>query len=205
MSVEQRRTGGVRVPVVEEAQAEGRTAELYARLKEMMGVPFVPDLFTLLGTKPDLLQATVFGVATLGAEGALSRRLKELIAAWTARLNQCEYCVGTHNYFLRRFGGSADLAEAVAASSSVDDLPVDERERALLALVSKVTTAATRIGDADWEGARAAGWSEEELLEAVFTAALFNFVVRLVDSFGLSTAMTRSKVSGLPASAPGNG
>jgi uncharacterized peroxidase-related enzyme len=205
VSVDQQQTGEVRVPSVEEDQAEGRTAELYAQLKTMMGVPFVPDLFKLLGTKPDLLQATVFGVATLGVEGALSRRLKEFIAAWTARLNQCAYCVGTHNYFLQRFGGSAELAAAIASSSTVDELPIDDRERVLLTLASKVTTSATRIGDADWENARSAGWTDEELLEAVFTAALFNFVVRLVDSFGLSVAMTQSKVSGLSADAPDHG
>lgn len=194
--------GGTRVPIVTEPDASGRTAELYDMLKRLTGLPFVPDLFTLLGTKPELLQAMVSGFSTLSAEGTLPRPTKELIAAWTARLNQCTYCVGTHNHFLLQFGGSAELAAAISTATTVDELPVDERTTELLRLVTQVTTAAYRIGDPDWQRVADAGWSDDELLEAVFCAALFNFVVRVVDAFGLSSARQHSRISELSRDQP---
>jgi hypothetical protein len=60
-----------------------------------------------------------------------------------------------------------------------------------------VSQAAYTVTDDDWARAAAAGWTNAHLLEAVFTAALFNFITRLVDSVGLGTTMTASRVSQL--------
>jgi uncharacterized peroxidase-related enzyme len=178
-------TPGVRVRLIAEADATGRTAELYERARAATGLPFVPEVFRLTSTRPDLLEVVVVGFTGIYGAGRLPRATKELISAWTSRVNGCSYCVGAHNWFLQQFGGSAELAEAVARVASPEELPVDEPTRALLRLTTLVTTAANRITDADWNRALTAGWSEDELLEAVFCAALFSFINRLVDSLGL--------------------
>ncbi|ATL67444.1 carboxymuconolactone decarboxylase family protein [Nocardia terpenica] len=186
---------GVRVPLIEESEASGRTAELYALVKQATGLPFVPDMFRLASTRPDLLEVVLTGFTGMFGGGVLPRETKEIISAWTSRVNSCPYCVGTHNYFLRLFGGPAELTEAIETAASPDELPVDERTRQLLHLVTKVSTAAYRITDADWERTEAAGWTNEEVLEAVFCAALFNFINRLVDGLGLGTSVTESRIS----------
>lgn len=186
----------VRVAMVGETEATGRTAELYAQIKSATGVPFVPDMFRLVSTKPELLEALLAGYSgCFGEQAQLERGTRELIASWTSKLNSCLYCVGTHNWFLLQFGGSQELADAVTRAATADELPVEERVKVLLRVVTKVTDEAYRITDQDWADALAAGWTEGELLEAVFIAALFNFITRVVDSLGLGAALQRSRIS----------
>lgn len=186
----------VRVAMVGEAEATGRTAELYTRIKAGTGVPFVPDMFRLVSAKPALLEALLTGyVACFGGEAQLARETRELIASWTSKLNSCLYCVGTHNWFLLQFGGTQELADAVTSASTADELPVEDRVKVLLRLVTKVTTEAYKITDTDWSAALAAGWAEGELLEAVFIASLFNFITRMVEGLGLGAALQQSRIA----------
>jgi uncharacterized peroxidase-related enzyme len=186
---------GVRVPLVDEADATGQLAELYARAKQVTGLEFVPDMFRLVSSRPELLETMLAGFNGVFNHGKLPRQTRELISAWTSKVNQCPYCVGTHSFFLQVFGGSADLAEAISTANSPDDLPVDERTRVLLRLLTKLSHSAYRITDSDWQVALDAGWTADDLLEAFFCAALFNFITRLVDGLGLGTTVTRSRIS----------
>jgi len=183
--------------MIAESAATGRTAELYQQIRDALGIPFVPDMFRLTSTRPELLTAVMAGYEGVFHHGVLPRETRELIAAWTSRVNSCPYCVGTHNYFLLVFGGSEELTKAIQEASFPEELPVDERTKALLRLVTKVSQAAYKITDGDWALAAAAGWDNADLLEAVFTASLFNFITRLVDSVGLGTTVTASRVSQL--------
>jgi uncharacterized peroxidase-related enzyme len=185
----------VRVPMVEEGKADGRLAELYDEVKKATGLPFVPDMFRLVSTRPDLLEAVVAGYKAMYLDGLLSRQTRELISAWTAKVNQCPYCVGTHNYFFQAFGGPEELAKAVESAQTADDLPVDEPTRILLRLVTKVCHEAYRITDAEWQEALDYGWSAEELLEGFYTASMFNFITRMVDGLGLGASVAASRVS----------
>jgi uncharacterized peroxidase-related enzyme len=186
---------GVRVPLIDEADATGRLSELYERAKEVTGLDFVPDMFRLVSSRPELLETMLAGYNGVFNHGRLPRQTRELISAWTSRVNQCPYCVGTHNFFLQVFGGSKELADAIERAQSPDDLPVDERERVLLHLLTKLSVSAYRITDADWQHALDAGWTADDLLEAFFCAALFNFITRLVDGLGLGTTVKRSRIS----------
>ncbi|SES41877.1 carboxymuconolactone decarboxylase family protein [Actinokineospora terrae] len=173
-----------RVPMVPETEATGRVAALYERVRAATGLPFVPDVFRLASTTPNLLEVVVGGYTNVFADSALPRDTKELVAAWTSRLNDCGYCTAAHSWFLQQFGGSAELADAITSSTRIEDLPVDERTAALLRLTEKVTTGVPDV-DTEWTEA-ARGWSQEELLEAVFCAALFAFINRLVTTLGLA-------------------
>lgn len=186
---------GIRVPLIEEDRAEGRTAELYKLVKERTGLPFVPDMFRLTSTNPRLLEVVVTGYGGIFSGDTLPRDIKELISAWTSKLNGCPYCVGTHSWFLSQFGGSEELLDAVSSASTVEELPVDERTMPLMQLVTKVSTGAYKITDEDWEKAAAAGWNDDEMLEAVFIACLFAFINRLVDATGLGSSTDRSRVA----------
>lgn len=191
------RQPGIRVPMVDEQDARGRAAELYDDVKSMTGLPFVPDMFRLTSTSPRLLEVVVAGYRGAFTGDTLPRELKELISAWTSKLNGCPYCVGTHSWFLSQFGGSDELLEAVSTADTPEDLPVDARTLPLLQLVTKVSTGSYKIVDADWDRAAAAGWTDAEMLEAVFIACLFAFINRLVDATGLGSSVERSRVARL--------
>lgn len=129
----------------------------------------------------------------LRGEGALTPEQKELIAAYTSGLNACGYCYGIHTATAEAFGVAPGLLEKLL--HNLDEAPVDDKMRALLAYVRKVTQTPSRITPADAEAVHAAGWSDDALFEAVATSALFNLMNRLVDGLGMEATPER-KVEG---------
>jgi len=82
--------------------------------------------------------------------------------------------------------GASPQIVAATRARSVADMPVGDKLRALMRFVSQIDKSAYRITDDDTERLRDRGWTDAELLEAIWTACIFNAVVRLVDTFGLS-------------------
>lgn len=63
--------------------------------------------------------------------------------------------------------------------------PIDESEKALFDLIEKVNRDSTAIDESDIETARAAGWSDQALYDAITVCALFNFYNVWVDATGV--------------------
>jgi alkylhydroperoxidase family enzyme len=66
---------------------------------------------------------------------------------------------------------------------------VDEKYHALLHLCVKLTQHAYKVTDDDIDALRAAGLSDDDILEGVFVACQFNAIDRLADTFGLYELM----------------
>jgi alkylhydroperoxidase family enzyme len=62
--------------------------------------------------------------------------------------------------------------------------PIDERLRATLGFIEKLTLRPGDLTSDDAAAVRAAGVSESALVDAIHVAALFNMIVRLADSLG---------------------
>jgi uncharacterized peroxidase-related enzyme len=62
--------------------------------------------------------------------------------------------------------------------------PVDERLRAMLGFIEKLTLRPEELSRADADAVREAGVSDEAIADALHVAALFNMIVRLADSLG---------------------
>ena len=67
----------------------------------------------------------------------------------------------------------------------VESSALDERHTALFRFVDKVNHDSPRIGPADLDDVRAAGWTDEALYFAVTICALFNFFNRWIDATGV--------------------
>jgi len=76
------------------------------------------------------------------------------------------------------------VAEALRRGD-LDGAELDRPHRLLLEFVETITRHAYRVTDEQVQGLRAAGWSDEQIAEAVYDAALFNLFVRLADAFGI--------------------
>lgn len=76
------------------------------------------------------------------------------------------------------------VAEALR-SGDLDAAGLDMPHRKLLEFVETVTRHAYRVTDEQVQGLRDAGWSDEQIAEAAYDAALFNLFVRLADTFGI--------------------
>jgi uncharacterized peroxidase-related enzyme len=178
-----RSPSSVRVAVVQDSDASGEVADLYAELRDAF-FGFVPDVFKLVSTRPDMLRVLVGGYASMFAGGHLPRDAKEVIALTVARVESCQYCTAAHDTLLRVLGTDSRYADAVAAGD-LDDPAIPAGVRALAELAADITEHAYRITDDQIARVRAHGWTEDQLLEAVWVACVFNAIVRLADTLGL--------------------
>ena len=64
-----------------------------------------------------------------------------------------------------------------------DTAPISDEARAALAFIETMTLRPEQLGPADVENARAAGLSDEALLDAIAVCTMFNLLDRLADSF----------------------
>jgi alkylhydroperoxidase family enzyme len=62
--------------------------------------------------------------------------------------------------------------------------PIDEKLRATLGFLEKLTLRPHELTPADADAVRAAGVSDEALVDAIHVAVLFSMIVRLADSLG---------------------
>jgi uncharacterized peroxidase-related enzyme len=130
-----------------------------------------PEFFG--GPFSDLMQDVMRGPS----EWSVGER--ELIAAFVSVQNQCPFWTQAHGA-VASYALGKDKWEAVR--SDYRTAPIDERLRATLALVQKLTLDPDSATPADVEAARAAGASDQALVEALHVCALFNMIVRLADS-----------------------
>ena len=69
---------------------------------------------------------------------------------------------------------------------------MDERLRATLGFLEKLTLRPQELTADSAEAVQAAGVSEEALIDAIHVGALFNMIVRLADSLGWDVRSSRS-------------
>jgi AhpD family alkylhydroperoxidase len=102
------------VQPVSASSATGKTARVYAGLRDEFGIHAEP--IVLHSPVPDLL-AGAWSVCreTLVADGHVKRAVKEALAVAVSRLNACPYCVDAHAAMLAGTGhtGDAEMARAV--------------------------------------------------------------------------------------------
>jgi uncharacterized peroxidase-related enzyme len=107
---------------------------------------------------------------------------RELMAAFTSRLNECEFWIRAH-------GAVASLAsknpEAIAAVlRDYTTAPIREPLRAMLRYLDKVTRAPEQVSAADLAPLRAQGLDDEAIVDALRVCTLFNLINRAADAFG---------------------
>ena len=76
------------------------------------------------------------------------------------------------------------VAEALRAGD-LDAAGLDHPHRLLLEFVGTITKHAYRVTDEQVQGLRDVGWTDEQIAEAAYDAALFNLFVRLADTFNI--------------------
>lgn len=120
----------VRLPVVTEDMATGETAQLYHVIRAHFGIGMVPEVFQLLGTRPEYLRVFWQAYRSVFDAGVLPREVKELIASFVASEAGCQYCAGAHSLLAQMTGASPQIVAATRVRS-VAEMPVDDKLRAL--------------------------------------------------------------------------
>jgi alkylhydroperoxidase family enzyme len=75
------------------------------------------------------------------------------------------------------------LVDAVLADHTT--APLDAAHRALFDLIAQVCADSTQIGQQHIDAAKAAGWSDEALYDAISVCALFQFYNTWIDATGV--------------------
>ena len=144
------------------------------------------EMFQTLAVRPDILAALGGLGASVYPGGLLERALKERVVVETSRLNDCQYCVGSHVGTLRHMGfESAPLGEPHAPG-------LTGRERLALAYTRAAVRDSNNVPDALFAEVQKT-FSNEEIVELTFLIGLtgllnlFNNVlqVRYHDEYGV--------------------
>ena len=80
--------------------------------------------------------------------------------------------------------GSEELVDAVLADWRT--APIDEKLRAMLGYLEAVTLRPGEVTAADADAVRAAGVSDQGMVDALLVCAYFNLIDRLADSFSFT-------------------
>jgi uncharacterized peroxidase-related enzyme len=143
--------------------------------------PKIWDLFAFGEDYTGFLARFTQGV--LRTPSSISPAMRELVAAYTSRLNECRFCTKAHAAAAAELFGSEELVASVLADREAS--PLDEKNKALLRFVEKVTHDSHAITAEDMKPLYAVGWNDEAIFYAITTCALFNFYNRWISATGV--------------------
>lgn len=161
-----------------------RTKALFALIRAFSRQP-VPDAARLTFYRPEFYGAPSKELTHEAMRGpsAWSVGDRELMAAYVSKVNESAFCVGAHT--ATAAGAYGDRAKVDAVLSDVETAPIDERLRATLRMLGKLTREHTVDAD-DMRAVLAAGVTREQVEDALAVGFAFNVTDRLADAFGFS-------------------
>lgn len=145
---------------------------------------FIPNIFLGLAHRPDEFRAFLaYHDALMEKESGLSKAEREMIVVATSNANQCQYCVVAHGAILRVRAKNPLIADQVAVNYRKADLT--PRQKAMLDFALKVSGEAYAVGDADFEGLRAHGFTDDDIWDIGAIAGFFAMSNRLANMMNL--------------------
>ena len=176
------KTEPIFLPEVAENPQPGTYAELIRRAQT--GGQEIWQIWHLFAFRPEMTShLAMFTEEVMRAPSPLSGGLRELIAAYTSYLNQCEFCWKCHAAVAAEMLGSEELVDNVLRDLESSALP--EREKALLRYVEAVTKDLPSADRGHVEKLKEHGWSDEAIYYTIMSCALFNFYNRWVTASGV--------------------
>ena len=164
---------------VEEEEATGIAAQVYADFKRDLQYPYVPNMVKTLAISPAALIAGsgLYGGFLLNT--TLPRALTAMILYTVAQSRDCEYCSANNEFACRNLGVTEEMLSALAQDL---DSVSPQRIRDVIAFALKVAHDPHGLVAADYERLREHGITDEELVEIAVNAAMATFFDILADS-----------------------
>lgn len=141
-------------------------------------------IWHLFAFRPEMtIHLARFTHSVMHEEAPIEPKLRELIAAYTSYLNQCEFCLKSHAAIAGELYG--DEAFVWSVLRDLESSALAEKEKALLRFVAKVTTNLPSVVEADSARLRELGWTDEAIFYTITACALFNFYNRWITASGV--------------------
>jgi AhpD family alkylhydroperoxidase len=106
---------------VEEHEATGKVAEIFADIKRTKSIDFVPRFWQVIATNPVQLELVWTSLKSLmhpeavGRVARLDPTTREIIALAVSATNGCPYCINSHTAALRKLGVDLETLGEVMA------------------------------------------------------------------------------------------
>lgn len=153
-----------RVPLIDRTHTTAERKALLDDIHAAFGA--TPNMFRAVANSPAALNSMWGAFGALGA-ATLGAKLGEQIAVAVADRNACEYCLAAHSALGRKAGASAEeMTDAQVGRSA------DPKTQAALQFALKLVDARGQVTQADVQGLRDVGFSDEAVVEILAHVAL---------------------------------
>jgi uncharacterized peroxidase-related enzyme len=171
----------MRLAILDRGHSLG-TKALFVLIRAASRQP-VLDVIKLVKYRADFYGAPMQGVTQEAMRGpsAWSVADRELMAAFVAKTNECEWCTKAHAAAAE--GAYRDGARVSAVLSDFETATIEEPLRATLRMLCKLTREHAVNAD-DMRAVLAAGVSRSQIEDALAVCFSFNTIGRLADAFG---------------------
>jgi uncharacterized peroxidase-related enzyme len=153
-----------RLTAVDSTTATGKAKQLLDAVRAKLKI--TPNMTKVMANSPAVLESYLSFSGAL-AGGALDAKLREQIALEVAELNGCEYCLSAHTTIGKMVG--LNHAEIEAGRDGKSDTP---KTAAALQFVRELVTKKGRLGNAEVEAVRKAGFNDGEIAELIANTVL---------------------------------
>jgi len=157
-----------RIQPLDPATASGATREIFDTVKAKIGM--VPNLYRVLGHSPAALSAYL-AINDHLSSTSLSAKVREKVALAVSERNQCQYCLSAHTAIASRMLGVPEDELMLARRGRGSD----EHETAVLLTAIQIVDSRGWLEDGAINDARAAGVTDQELVEVVALVAAMTF------------------------------
>ena len=170
------------------------TKALFALIRTVSRQP-VLDVVKLVKYRADFYGNPMQAVVQDAMRGpsAWSVGDRELMAAFVAKTNQCEFCIKAHSAVAK--GAYRDGEKVSTVLADLDTALIEEPLRATLVMLGKLTREHTVDAD-DMRPVLAAGASRQQVEDALAVCFSFNVMGRLADAFGFSVPGSKAFEAG---------
>lgn len=167
------------LPIIEEEEATGEVARIYAEIKRDLQIPVVPNYAKAVAISPATLAIYWNTVRSFYQHTTLPQSLTSMILYTIAETGNCEYCSASHELTCRTLG-----IDEETLSSLVEDLGnvSPQRIRAIIEFALKVAQDPQGLVSEDYERVREQGVTDEELVEIILIAAIGKYNDTLADA-----------------------
>jgi uncharacterized peroxidase-related enzyme len=181
-----------RIPMLERDQVPPELGALYDALLQQRGV--VPNMFKTVANTPALALGFAALLKPLLSEGALPGWYKELVATRMSVLQGSYYAVTAHSLSARQKGASE--AHIVAIKADFESGPFTEAEKLGLRCADRLHHSARQIDDVFYAKLKAV-YNDQQIVELMATAAVFEFFPRFVDALRIPvTPIPKNSLAG---------
>ena len=178
--------------MLERDQVSSELGTLYDALLQQRGA--VPNMFKVVANTPGLALGFAALLKPLLSDGALAGWYKELVATRMSVLQGSQYAVTAHSLSARQKGAREEHIIAIKADFEVG--PFTEAEKVGLRCADRLHHSAREIDDVFY-GKLKAVYNDQQIVELIATAAVFEFFTRFVDALRIPvTPIPKNRLAG---------